>query len=126
MCFVIINSIEEIADQDIVCYKAMYGEGINYMKSYDRKYQYDFNKFNKRIELKPHLYEYQPGKFEKYTRISEGYHSYSSIDIIYEYHKEEDNKIMIVECVIPKGTKYYFNEDHKCYVSENIIIKNKI
>ena len=69
--------------------------------------------------------------FKKCNIINEGYHSYSNMDSA-KRHKGEDNfyridketqQIVIVECVIPKGSRHVKGLDNEI-VSDQIIIKS--
>jgi len=51
--------------------------------------------------------------------INKGFHSYRSKPNVGSYY----NNIIVVKCIIPKGTKYFYNSFKEEYVSEAIIIK---
>lgn len=59
--------------------------------------------------------------------INRGYHSYSSKNkVLQAYGLRDFYYKMIVKCIIPKGSEYYYNSDLKEYVSNQIIIKEKV
>lgn len=114
MCFYIPekgkNSKEQIADKNIICYKRVNrGRSGCYV---------------------PRLYpecktRYRLGKVAKVKSfgidgngIGRGLHSevkYSRTDIYLS--KREGSNHVIIECIIPKGTKYYKSGKYKVYVS---------
>ena len=55
--------------------------------------------------------------------VNEGYHSYTTKE---EAIRRTFDKRIAVQCIIPKGTRYYCNPDDKEYVSETIIIQKKL
>lgn len=140
MCWIAYNRIDarpSIAKTDIVVYKIV---RIKENKLCPYFYYFDtiyiINKINPliNIELEESL--------EHYACINKGYHSYFTIPKIYKYKFSDDDVIFVnyntkykflrdtyelndplclVECVIPKGTKYYVNHLGEC-VSEQLII----
>lgn len=59
-----------------------------------------------------------------YLEINEGFHAYTSLDVIKNFWKS-NQLVKIVECTIPKGSKYCENDEYKECVSDSIII-NKV
>lgn len=114
MCFKISYSHREpkIAKKDITCYKVVYpSTDKTKIRSTTMDFYYVFKRKNKKVKLIP-----------KFGEINNGYHSYSSKKMTYI---NMTKLRLVVECVIPKDTLYYFNPDYHEYVSENIIV-NKI
>ncbi len=108
MCF-IITTPEKIAKKDIVCWKPLIKLSPKAKNDYRSIYYRSLYKL-KRI--------YAVKKFGiDGDCIDEGLHSYSNL------YKAKDrlyigvDKKTTVKCVIPKGTKYYYNRDYKEYVS---------
>ena len=130
MClFIKKDSVPLIAQKDIICYKAViptqtrrhkflfWKYDIVKCKSVIRFHEYTCNVLNKPIYIKP-----EPFNLE-YTAINEGYHVCLTRDkaLCYLVHNNE----IIVECIIPKGTKYYINPENTLAVASNIIITSK-
>ena len=101
MCFTI-TTPEKIAKRDIVCYKRL----IRRRGQYTSVYQGSFYMFGK---------VYKTVGFGFVGRdVFEGRHSYSNLKqakrLVWDIE-------VIVKCIIPKGTKYYYNPGDKEYVS---------
>ena len=103
MCFKI-TTPEKIAKKDIVCWKLFCKKGE---KTYRSKHQ-GTRYFIKKIYSTKHF-----GLFGN-IEINEGRHSYSTrfkaLSLSFGY-------AIVVKCIIPKGTKYYYNNKDKEYVS---------
>lgn len=116
MCFTIHRDHQEpkIAKRDIVCYKAGF-ERSSYraFEPYYRYHTYWLGQEQPRIDLKPLNGE-----------IFEGYHSYSNKK--HMYREWRPFYVKYVKCIIPKGTRYYYNPQEKVYVSETIIVQEYI
>ena len=142
MCWVAYNKKEatvNIAKEDIIVYKIVRMKGNKlYPYFYHFNNIYTINKVNPliNIELEESLEE------THYACINKGYHSYAMIPEIYKYKFSDDDVIFVnyntkykflrdtyelddplclVECIIPKGTKYYVNHLGEC-VSEQLIV----
>lgn len=112
MCFYIEYNndkpkIAKIADKDIICYKTLGIRG-NTLISAVKGFSYEMGKkyCKKRF----------PSRTIKNQLHGEGFHSYTSCRSAY-------NGCIVVECIIPKGTRYYSNKHEYC--SEAIVI-NKV
>ena len=109
MCFVIHKDHPNVlvAKKDIPCWKKVYRvakkRGSGYYKSQAeaefRRFVYKFNKV-----YKVRSFRYYPNK----GFITRGFHSYCF---------KLRTRYTIIRCVIPKGTKYYFNPAADEYVS---------
>lgn len=115
--------VEKIINKDSCCYKSLY-----------YGYLYERNIKTPNININPIK---NPGITEPLYKITKGYHSYTNKIIttsINPHYIEIYNKnkfldyfsllykiICVVDCIIPKGTKYYLNNDGE-YVSETIIV----
>lgn len=112
MCFLIHKNHTEpkTARTDKVCYKRVEKTPTRrtYLSEILKKI-YCTGRENEKVVLFPHR-----------GKIDVGYHSYNSPDLAL-YRRD-----CVVECVIPKGTKYYYNPEYGEYVSETIIVKRKI
>ena len=132
MCFYVDSKYpnKQIAKRDIICYKVLWND---YKSAFHFKL-YKLNKLYKvRIE-KPYFCN------DTYL-IDRGFHSYSSLkkavrervytvnlaDYSSGYSKKFALKeFVIVKCMIPKDSKYYYNSKEKEYVSNQIVIKERI
>lgn len=134
MCWVSNNpAIFEIAEQDIKTFKVLS------IDQYRNLYSYFFRSAYSIGEIKPKVTLQYKNVFSDFSYITEGYHSYDK-SIECKYYKDCDvvkvgdleiyspdgplssifpPKLCIVECTIPKGTKYCLNERGE-YVSEQI------
>ena len=145
MCFYIQDSRPNplVAKKDIICYK--YGtvgpdfKGEEVFYSRYQNYCYRFGEETKRVLV-------LRVKRDSVPYITVGYHSYSNkktarhhvtscrrhITRVNQYRQErlgmgpsEDPlTIKVVECIIPKGTRYCYNSEYHEYVSEQIIIQS--
>lgn len=120
MCFQIDPRYKEvlIAKRPIIVYKRFRGEiNVESNKCYMSPYQ---------------MFIYEKGEtyFEdaafvdkcSFFGISIGLHSYSALDMA-KYQRA--NSEIIVPCVIPKGSKYYYNSIRKEYISDTLTIGTK-
>ena len=127
MCFVVDSDKEKIAIEDITCYKVLislpfwgrllyfYGQCTYFKYWFWYKY-FPCKKVNIKIDFVA----------SPYQTIEEGYHSYRNSSIINELHGyyNIDNNLILVEFIIPKGTRYFENKTE--YVSERIKLKYAI
>ena len=122
MCLVtrLVKAIK--ASKDIICYKVYIPSGINdtFVSPYQGYKMPRLGKrvqteFNNKINIASRLYN-----GESYIEL--GFHSYKSLEDI-----ETLQGIIIAECTIPKGTKYYKGMfgTKESYCSECIIL-NKV
>lgn len=135
MCL-ITNKKPKIAEEDIVCYKIVHKD----LKSEIQKFQYEFDTlYSTEIKttldidkirpyssvdskyLDDHYADYIDECFSgKLTAYSEGFHSSSKVDIL----QNRSSSIVLVECIIPKGSQYV--EDFVGYIVSNQIIIKKV
>ena len=119
MCFVIQrkNRAAKIADSDIICFKLLRSTRRNgkvTLKPYFyHSGTYQFGKLNPHVKIKPNWYD---------NWINEGYHSYSDGSKMMSF----GSTYVMVQCIIPKGTRYYYNSTTNEYVSETIKIVKEI
>lgn len=126
MCFYVQNnenSKPKVAKQDIKCYKVFYRSDCygnqygSYVKSYYQNFLY---KIGVLYELDGYI---NPIKTYWGATIEVGLHSYSTLYKATEQGWGRDK--VIYECIIPKGSTYYYNDRHDEYVSDQIIIKGR-
>ena len=122
MCLVtrLVKAIK--ASKDIICYKVYIPSGINdtfvspyrgyNMPKLGKRVQ---TEFNNKVDITSRLYS-----GESYIEL--GFHSYKNLEDI-----ENLQGVIIAECIIPKGTKYYkgLYGTKESYCSECIIL-NKV
>ena len=114
MCFWIHDEHKEaiIATKDIRCWKMTYSHTVHKdgFVSVIQAFRYKFNK----------TYKTTLGICDR--SITRGFHSYSKKPYSTLYNK-------IIYCIIPKGSKYYYNPSFDEYVSNQIIpikvVRNK-
>lgn len=116
MCFLIDDNDKDVkvAKTNIICYKVMYKSislGIDYT-SCIRLFDY-----KKHVVYYEELFHNTENKLLLYH----GFHSIenkkSCSKYIHKYGLET-----IVKCIIPKGSKYYYNSSTKEYISDHIFI----
>lgn len=133
MCFYISRKHPElkIAERDIICWKLMLncnrGYPTNHVESRYEGYLYQLG-YHYREDLGFKTYFSCALNNEV---IGRGIHSYSTRREANEYFKNDySDRAIIVECYIPKGSSYYYNEFKKEYCSLDIclvqIIKTKL
>lgn len=116
MCFFIDEKHpnKKIAKKDITCYKIL----SKSWNSYYRNFKYELDTI---YECPSSLFIEKSGPSDIITL---GFHSYSN--------KKEaigvcgDRFAIIVKCIIPKGTEYYYNSKYKEYVSNKIKVIERI
>lgn len=142
MCWVICDSlpVELVAETDIEVRKIMFRIGEDSYISRYMRFPYSKGKYSlgKRLVL-------NESKATGLYSIDEGFHSYGenceiilmSHPLIYGYKVTYNNMInddgfipsfsdrilVVIDCVIPKGARYYVNEEKDEYVSDEIVIK---
>ena len=132
MCLLCKYNKPNVATGDIVCYKWMKKTKWIDMLLTKRRYQSPiYGKFKWKVNEE----YYQPFNEKEFNIkhfdlfvLSEGFHSLSrknyfpsSIFPSYYYYE-----VVQVECVIPKGTRYFRSEDGKGIVSERLKIVREI
>lgn len=115
MCL-ITNNPEQTAKEDITCYKVVFLEG-NKLLSFYKGFEYILNNLYTTIISYTHdLIE------EDYICIERAFHSYISLTSAVNFlHVNTIYGAAIVKCIIPKGAKFY--QDDECFASSQIIIK---
>ena len=143
MCWAIYSDsrpVELVAETDIEVRKIMFRIGEDSYISRYMRFPYSKGKYSlgKRLVL-------NESKATGLYSIDEGFHSYGekceiilmSHPLIYGYKVTYNNMINddglipsfsdriveVIDCVIPKGARYYVNEEKDEYVSDEIVIK---
>ena len=113
MCFYNFSGCKpQIAKDDIICYKSGYWIGQNFKSQYfDHVYPYG---------KQYHLDNFEVNTEGKTSLGEEGYHSFTEVRFIVRY----DPKLIMVKCVIPKGSLFY--SDGTTYFSDTIIVIEEI
>ncbi len=112
MCFTITKP-EKIAKKDIVCYKTFYPLNAKAKNDYRSPYYGALYSLGKTYTVKRFGKGYS--HFDDTDIINEGIHSYSNLEDTKKWEMCGDE--VLVKCIIPKGTKYYYNWENKEYVS---------
>jgi len=142
MCWQALNNRdkrERVSDEDITVFKVMRKIKDGMYSSYFMEYPYSLGKIYEMNGLESHEGE------DGYMTIEKGFHSYSSkecyIYLPYNSHGQiyiqkqrtwelsavydDTYNVCIIECTIPKGSKYYRNYYGEI-VSDKIIINKEI
>ena len=115
MCLVT-NNPEQIAKEDITCYKVVFLEDSKLLSFY-----YGFEYILNNLYTTGILYIHDLIE-EDYICIERAFHSYISLDSAIRFlQKNTFSNAVIVKCIIPKGAKFY--QDDECFASSQIIIK---
>lgn len=94
------------------CYKVVIIRN-DIIYSFYMDYKYILNKKMRRVKLRPFI-----------GLINSGYHSYSNFNKAHCMSMSSRLKeARIIECVIPRFSKYYYNPETEEYVSSSIIVK---
>lgn len=135
MCFIIDkkHKKEKIASKNIICYKILEMKNIKIKGIFSSPYQkfiYNFKEKTHYIANTNKLLKIDNQDYNNNIIIYNGLHSYSTIKNA-ELHKNNlsliyDDKVEIFECIIPKGTKYYYNSERKEYVSLELKFKKRL
>lgn len=122
MCLVTNTSIPTILDKDLVVYKVLYKFGDGTYSIY-RDYRYDIGKkyHIEEIGVEPSYSE--EGKIPDEYCIFEAYHACITLNGA-NAHLAPEN--YIYKCVIPKGSKVFYDKDRPEIASDTIIIKRRL
>jgi len=124
MCFFIPEDQEvQIADKDITCFKSVWANTypFKYVYSLYQNFEYHFNEIYRKADF-PVIKNEHNITNDKIKIIYKGFHSHMKLNKTIKRQSSIYNTI-IVKCVIPKGSKYFFNDQYNEYVSGLIIIK---
>ena len=115
MCLVT-NNPEQIAKEDITCYKVVFLEDNKLISLY-----YGFEYILNNLYTTEISYTHDLIK-EDYIGIESAFHSYTSLNHAMKFLQVRTiYGATIVKCIIPKGAKFY--QDGKWFASSQIIIK---
>lgn len=120
MCLVTNTPIPTILDKDLVVYKVLYKLG-NRIYSIYQDHRYDIGKIyhDEEIIIEPNYIEDQPARY----CVFEAYHACTTLERANE-HLNVGHRIY--KCVIPKGSKVFFDRDCDEIASDTIIIKRRL
>ena len=122
MCLVTNTLIPTILDKDLVVYKVLYKLGNRIYSKY-QDYRYDIGKIYHDEEIgiecvdKYQILEY---------RVFEAYHACTTLERAKVHLDAEVRMYHIYKCVIPKGSKVFFDRDCDDIASDTIIIKRRL
>lgn len=122
MCLVTNTPIPTILDTDLVVYKVLYKVGSRIYSIY-QDYRYDIGKIHHDEEI-----GIEPSRIlgleipNKYC-VNEAYHACTTLD---RANAHLDTGYNIYKCVIPKGSKVFFDIDYDDIASDTIIIKRRL
>ena len=104
MCLLTNQINPNIADKSIVCYKIFYIKN-NTLRSYYKHFLYKLDKLYKSNLVKEKAtFETESFNF----MINVGIHSFTNTFQPEEIISHSDDKSVLVECIIPQGSEYYF------------------
>jgi len=119
MCFYVDENHTDlrIAKKDITCYKYMYFRGKKWITPYQ-------------------AFIYEPGILVTVntgwralnkrgcSQINKGLHSHSTRKEA--VHNMDSSEHILIECIIPKGAKYFYSKENEEYVSNQLIAVKRI
>lgn len=119
MCLVTNTPIPTILDKDLVVYKVLYKLG-NRIYSIYQDYRYDIGKVyhDEEIGMEPVDKDQILG-----YRVFEAYHACTTLERANDHLGTEHR---IYKCIIPKGSKVFFDRDCDDIASDTIIIKRRL
>ena len=134
MCFYTNENYKKIliADKDIVCYKFV--KIIEGMSPIKNRQEVSSSKILMRSKVRnfsyclDRVYVQKFRKMKRPTEVEYGFHSYIKLARQMRWHTPKalstlkSLKPLYVKCIIPEGTKYYYNPSKNQYVSEKIKI----
>lgn len=122
MCLVTNTPIPTILDKDLVVYKVLYKLGSRIYSRY-QDYRYDIGKIYHDEEIGITPGEILGQKIPDEYCVYEAYHACTTIkganDHLITGHR-------IYKCIIPKGSKVFFDRDCDDIASDTIIIKRRL
>ena len=124
MCLVTNTPIPTILDKDLVVYKVLYKLG-NRIYSIYQDYRYDIGKIyhDEEIGIVPNIIRGQ--KTPNGYCVYEAYHTCTTLDRAND-HIDKIGKWRIYKCIIPKGSKVFFDRSCDDIASDTIIIKRRL
>lgn len=124
MCLVTNTPIPTILDKDLVVYKVLYKLG-NRIYSIYQDHRYDIGKIyhDETIGIEP-SYIMRQEIPDEYC-VNEAYHACTTLDRA-NYHIGKIRKYRIYKCIIPKGSKVFFDKYCDDIASDTIIIKRRL
>lgn len=123
MCLVTNTPIPTILDKDLVVYKVLYKLGSRIYSIY-QDYRYDIGKIYHDEEIGIVPGQILGRKPDEYC-VYEAYHACTTLDRANE-HLDTGMKYRIYKCIIPKGSKVFFDRDCDDIASDTIIIKRRL
>lgn len=122
MCLVTNTPIPTILDKDLVVYKVLYKLGSRIYSIY-QDHRYDIGKIyhDEEIGIEPNCIMGQeiPNEYS----VFEAYHACTTLERANDHLGAGDH---IYKCVIPKGSKVFFDRDCDDIASDTIIIKRRL
>lgn len=118
MCLVTKLEHPIVAEKPITCYKVLWHSGDKLFSLYHSEFKWEMDRV--------HFTTLQEGEKLEDGRgtVNQGFHSYKDLHSTLTVMARTFYPCLAVECIIPKGTKYYTGEDgDKCdgYASEKLI-----
>jgi hypothetical protein len=134
MCLTTKQTKPYIAEEDIICYKFGFIEKKNKFRSTTMNFSYKFKKLytlrKNLLKNKITIREFIKALVNNiHKRKSEYIRENSYFDIHYGFHSllcpiilSLSSSTKMIECIIPKGSKYYIDYMNSEYVSNKIIL----
>lgn len=119
MCLVTKLTSPIITKEPITCYKVLWRLGVNQLRSYfHSEFEWEMDKVHATTLHKGKKLE------NGLTTVYQGFHSYKDLQSTMRFLSTTQLTSVAVECIIPKGAKYYDGEDgdhREGYASDKLI-----
>lgn len=124
MCLVTNTPIPTILDKDLVVYKVLYKLGSRIYSIY-QNHRYDIGKIYYDEELGIETVYRKGQEIIIGYCVHEAYHACTTLDMAKE-HRGKVRGYRIYKCIIPKGSKVFFDRDCDDIASDTLIIKRRL
>lgn len=122
MCLITNTSIPTILDKDLIVYKVLY-KSCNGICSIYQNYRYNIGKTYHNEEINSEPYYIIDQEIPDEYAVAEAYHACITLDRAKEHLSSESS---IYKCVIPKGSKVFYDKYESEIASDTIIIKRRL
>lgn len=122
MCLITNTTIPTILDKDLVVYK-VFTNGDDGIYSIYQNYRYDIRKTYHNEEINSEPYYIIDQEIPDEYVVAEAYHACTTLDRAKEHLYPES---YIYKCVIPKGSKVFYDMYVSEIASDTIIVKRRL
>lgn len=116
---------KKIATENIVCYKVLVKNKDGKLRSCFYRHEWVFGTEYEEKETITDFYEIGKGAFHSYKNLQDAIDNYNIVRGSWALMGGDIDEIIVVECIIPKGTEYYYGytlDEEPSYASKKIKI----